>query len=111
MPFDPDSTVPDIGAFYYNQTPQIVPQAIDDLTIAQLGNDAALSWSPVLDDTSGNPIDVSFYVVYMSPIDPLFIPTSLDSIGAVTSPDTTFIDLNALIDPMRFYNVKAVIED
>lgn len=91
--------------------PQAVPQIIDDLTITQSGNDAILSWSPVLDDTWGNPIDVSFYMVYMSPIDPFFIPTSLDSIGAVTPPDTTFIDIDALNNPMRFYNVKAILEN
>lgn len=111
LPFDPDSTVPDIGAFYYHQIPQALPQAIDDLTITQLGNDAVLSWSPVVNDTWGNPIDVSFYVVYMSTIDPFFIPTSLDSIGAVTPPDTTFTDINVFDNPMRFYNVKAILEN
>jgi hypothetical protein len=85
------------------------PQAISDLTISRSENDIVLSWSPVVSDTSGNPLEISYFVVYASSEDPLFIPTPADSIGSVVPPDTSFIDLNATIEPVRFYNVKAVV--
>jgi len=87
------------------------PREIDDLTISLLGNDILLYWSPVLSDISGNPIEVSRYVVYSSTTDPRFIPTPADSIGFVSPPDTTFTDYDALMEMMRFYNVKAVIDN
>jgi len=69
---DPDGTIADIGAFYFHQGIPAVPQAIDDLVIMGSGNSAALVWSPVVTDTTGNPIDISYYVVYMSLEEPLF---------------------------------------
>ncbi len=86
-------------------------QDINDLTIVRSGNNITLTWSPVTTDTSVNHIEVTSYVVFVSPDDPYFIPTSLDSIGAVTPPDTTFLDYDAITNPIRFYNVKTVVEN
>jgi hypothetical protein len=87
------------------------PVPIEDLTIQHVGSDALLSWTPVTEDTQGSPVEVSYYAVFMSPDNPYFVPTPADSIGTVIHPDTTFVDVNALLDPARFYNVKAVVED
>jgi|GEM_PF-633534 len=87
-----------------------IPQEISDLIIERSGNGIVLSWSPVVSDTSGNPLTVSYYVILSSTESPPFEPTSLDSIGSVSPPDSSFTDSSALNERMRFYNVKAVIE-
>jgi parallel beta-helix repeat protein len=87
-----------------------IPQGIQDLIIERSGNNIVLSWSPVVSDTSGIPVAISYYVIYASSSVPFFEPTSSDSIGFVTRPDSTYIDLNALTLPKRFYSVKAVIQ-
>ena len=87
------------------------PAKVGDLTIEIASGDASLSWSPVTEDTLGNPITITYYVIYYSPDDPYFVPSSGDSIGYVTPPITTFIDSGAMINLKRFYNVKAVVED
>lgn len=87
------------------------PRAIDDLEMVKfLSHYVALSWSPVTEDTSGCPIDVSYYVIYMTTEDPLF-ESSFDSIGVVYPPVSRYIDFDAMNDPQRFYNVIAVVED
>ena len=86
------------------------PQEINDLTISRSDNNVVLSWSPVVSDTSGNPFIVSYYVILSSTESPPFEPTSLDSIGSVSPPATSFTDPDALDEQMRFYNVKSVIE-
>ena len=87
------------------------PAAVGDLMIGIVSGNAALSWSAVAEDTLGNPITIEYYVIYSSPDDPYFVPTSGDSIGYVTPPGTTFLDVDALTDPKRFYNVKAVVDN
>jgi hypothetical protein len=91
--------------------PQAPPENVDDLVISSVGTHAFLEWSPVVADTSGNPISVSYYVIYRSPDDPSFEPTTADSIGSVTPPATNYLDANAMQDPKQFYNVKAVVAD
>jgi hypothetical protein len=88
-----------------------VPAQVENLAIALSPPDVELTWSPVTTDTAGNPIAISYYSIYMSPDDPLFVPTSGDSIGYSSPMDTTYVDDGVLNDPMRFYNVRAVIED
>jgi hypothetical protein len=109
-PYDPDGTVADMGCYYFDQSAPGIPCAVTDLTISCDSLSTHLTWSPVTIDTSGNPITVSRYVVYMSLMNPRFIPTPGDSIGSVFPPDTTYMDLNALTLPKRFYNVKVVME-
>ncbi len=87
------------------------PHLVDDLDIIRFFDNVALSWSPVTQDTLGYPIDVSYYVVYMSTEDPFFEPSSSDSVTTVYPPSTRYIDNNALNDPQRFYNIKAFVED
>lgn len=89
--------------------PQAPPENVDDLVISLLGSHVVLDWTPVVEDTLGNPITVSYYVIYRSPDDPMFEPTSTDSIGSVTPPNSNYLDMNALQDPKQFYNVKAVV--
>ncbi len=89
--------------------PQAPPEKVDDLVISSFVSHAFLNWSPVVVDTSGNPITVSYYVIYRSPDDPLFEPTAADSIGSVMYPSSNYLDVNALQDPVQFYNVKAVV--
>jgi hypothetical protein len=87
------------------------PRAIEDLEIVKfLSNNVALSWSPVTEDTSGRPSNVSYYVIYMTTENPLF-ESSFDSIGVVYPPVSRYIDYDALNDPQRFYIVKAVVEE
>jgi hypothetical protein len=101
-PLDPDGTIADIGAFYFNQGPT-APCAITDLTISCDTLNAHLVWSPITTDTSGNPIAISRYVIYASGD-----PSATDSIGYTTPPDTSFTDTNALTEDKRFYNVKVI---
>jgi hypothetical protein len=88
-----------------------VPEPIDDLTITRIASHIGLWWWPVTLDTAGNPIEVSYYVVYRCWDDPNFVPEQADSIGVVTAPNTTFLDANALAQPRSFYSVKAVAEN
>jgi parallel beta-helix repeat protein len=105
----------DTSLFVYSNGPltvshERVPQAIHEIIITRVANSILLQWSPVVSDTSGIPVAISYYVIYASSSVPFFEPTSSDSIGFVTRPDSTYIDLNALTLPKRFYNVKAVIQ-
>jgi len=100
--YDPDGTITDMGAYYFDQSAPGIPCAVADLTISCDSLNAHLIWSPVSTDTSGNLIAVSWYVIYASDN-----PSALDSIGCVIPPDTSFTDLNALLEDERFYNVKA----
>jgi hypothetical protein len=108
-PLDPDGTVTDMGAFYFDQSAVSVPSAIGDLVISTLGNDVQLVWSPVTTDTAGNTIMITEYIVYSSQ-NPFFIPAPGDSIGVIFPPDSVFLHGDALSQNPRFYNVKAVIE-
>jgi hypothetical protein len=69
-----------------------VPEGIDDLTIALAENDLLLQWSPVVVDTSGNPIEVDLYRIYRdtvhnftpgSPFDTTTEAFYLDTTGVV----------------------------
>jgi len=70
--------------------PEAPPAAVDDLTSVKSSGDIALSWSPVTQDTSGNPLTVDRYVVYRDD-DPAAEPA--DSIGYSTG--TAYTDPGA----------------
>jgi predicted outer membrane repeat protein len=109
-PLDPDSTITDIGCYYFDQSVPGIPSPVTDLTISCDSLNAHLIWSLVTTDTSGNPITVSRYVIYASE-NAFFIPVAGDSIGFVTPPDTSFTDTDVLSEDKRFYNVKAKAGD
>lgn len=90
-----------------SSSPQ-VPNHVEELMINLMGSHIGLSWAPVTSDTTGNPIDVSYYVVYRTENDPYFVPASGDSIGVVYPPTTNYLDTNALNQQKYFYNVKAI---
>ncbi len=70
--------------------------------------DAKLIWNQVSTDTTGNPEDMGYYVVYRDST-PLFVPETSDSIAAVAHPETTYIDSGALNAAENYYYlVKAV---
>ncbi len=61
--------------------PDAPPAAVADLASAKSSGDIALTWSPVTQDTSGNPLTVDRYVIYRND-DPSAEPA--DSIGAAS---------------------------
>jgi hypothetical protein len=87
------------------------PRPVDDLNIQRFYDNVALSWSSVTEDTLGFPLEVSYYVVYMSTEDAFFEPASADSVATVYPPSTRYIDSNALNDRQRFYRVKSFVVD
>jgi hypothetical protein len=88
------------------------PMSVDDLVIERFSTiGARLTWSQVTEDINGNPLSVDYYRIHRS-LDPGFTPTSADSIGYTTAPDTTFDDIYAVILSQKyFYNVIAVDTD
>jgi hypothetical protein len=88
-PLDPDSTIADIGAYYFYQSP-----SIDDLTISIEGNDIQLQWFPI-------PI-ATIYHIYRS-TEPYFDVSGMTPIASVV--DTSYIDINALNENGYFYRV------
>ncbi|MEF3695445.1 MAG: FG-GAP-like repeat-containing protein, partial [Candidatus Cloacimonadota bacterium] len=42
------------------------PAPVQDITLEMIGNDAHLSWSPVTETTTGEPIEVSRYVIFFN---------------------------------------------
>jgi hypothetical protein len=90
LPRDPDSTISDMGAFYFDQR---LPVAV--LTISIQGNDIILSWTPI-------PI-AEIYHIYRS-TEPYFSITGINPIASVTN--ITYIDTNALTGNKYFYRVS-----
>ncbi|MDW8099051.1 MAG: hypothetical protein RML36_06150 [Anaerolineae bacterium] len=78
------------------ETPK-VPAAIHDLTLTRSGNDIILTWSPVTQDTDGQPLTPRLYRVYARANDPYFTPTAGDLIAEVV--DTTYTHFNGARDP------------
>ena len=84
------------------------PAAIDDLRAELAGDAIRLSWSPVTENTGGNPLVVDHYTVYRGD-DPDFLPGPGDSVGSTA--DTVYIDLTAAVKDTsvnHHYIVKAV---
>jgi len=89
-PLDPDGTIADIGAFYFDQS---LP-GIEDLTITIDVNDIILSWTEIPDAVS--------YNIYRSD-EPYFDISLITPIASVTQPE--FVDENVLPEGPYFYIV------
>lgn len=89
-PLDPDSTIADIGAFYFDQT----PGAITDLRITIQGNDVVLEWSPAAGAVS--------YNVYRST--EAYFTISPENL-LITTTDIIFTDVNAIFSGDFFYEI------
>jgi len=89
-PSDPDSTIADIGVYYFDQT----PSPITDLRITIQGNDIILQWSPAAGAAS--------YNVYRSE-QPYFAGSAGNLIGNTVG--TVFGDENALEGENYFYRI------
>jgi hypothetical protein len=81
------------------------PEKITDLEVVKAGSSITLTWSTDNQDIWGNPEEIDCYVVYCS-MEPNFIPTTEDSIGAPTEPLYTDSDSDSL--SRCFYVVTAV---
>jgi len=86
-----------------------VPKPVENLVIERLDSTGArLIWSPVIEDTSGNPLVVDYYRIHRS-IDPDFVPSPSDSIGYTPAGTTNFVDSNIIWNYQKyFYQVIAV---
>ena len=91
-PNDPDGTIADIGAFYFDQTQPSTP--VEDLVISVDGDNLVLNWEDVVGATG--------YNVYRS-TEPYFDITGLTPIAEPTVP--TFEDAAALSGGAKFYIV------
>ena len=92
FPPDPDDTIVDMGAYYYDQTPQV-----NDLTIQILESDVILHWSEI-------PVALS-YNIYRS-TEPYFEVSILQPIANTTL--TEFIDSGVLMSGKYFYIVTCL---
>ena len=93
-PLDPDNTIADVGAFYFDQS---APQAIQDLTISLDSTNIVLNWSPVPNTDS--------YNIYRSD-SPYFVISGLTPIATVD--ENTYIDYDAVPFGSFFYVVTTV---
>jgi predicted outer membrane repeat protein len=96
FPLDPDSTICDMGAFYFNQ--MVLPE-IEDLLVVANGNNMELHWSPFAFATS--------YHIYRSS-QPYFNIGGLQPYAIVTTPG--FIDIGAVVGGKYFYRVTVVMD-
>jgi hypothetical protein len=89
-----------------------IPMSVDDLVIERVDSTSArLSWSPVTQDTSGNPLSVNYYRIHRN-ANPDFIPSPSDSIGYTLGGTTVFLDPGVIWNYQKyFYNVIAVDTD
>jgi hypothetical protein len=99
------------GLNYYHQVPATdsIPPLNPYIYGKKSLNDVFLWWSPVTEDTMGEPETVNYYVVYRN-TSPDFVPGPADSFGAVPSPDTTFIDTDAVIDNDDYYYLVMAVD-
>ena len=85
-----------------------VPEAPDSLIVSYQPADETiqLHWTPSVRDTTGDSVDVDYYIVYRG-TEP---DASLDSIGIPTPPNATFFVDSSITEPYikYFYTVKAV---
>jgi hypothetical protein len=96
FPLDPDGTIADIGALFFD----FRPPAVSDLVITIIGNNANLTWSPSA-GTRG-------YNIYRSNL-PYFDITGTIPLSTVNA--TVFTDSNAVIVGKYYYKVTAVSAD
>ncbi|MBC8279077.1 MAG: right-handed parallel beta-helix repeat-containing protein, partial [FCB group bacterium] len=72
FPCDPDSTIADVGAFYFDQGAGI--PAVEDLAVSIVGDSVILQWTEMT--------DAQYYKIYRSEV-PLFDISSMTAIGLV----------------------------
>jgi len=89
-PLDPDSTIADIGAFYFDQSSFAIP----DVVITIQGNDIHLQWAP-------SPL-ANLYKIYASD-NPYFTPAPELLIGTSVTPE--FIQQNVVSNGQCFYRI------
>jgi hypothetical protein len=65
-PLDPDSTIADIGAYYFHQN-SAPPDTVRNLFIEIDSYDAVLTWDPVNQTIYGDSITVDHYMVFNTP--------------------------------------------
>jgi thermitase len=89
-----------------------VPRSVENLVIERVDSTGArLLWSPVTEDTSGQPLTTDYYRIHRN-TDPDFTPSPADSIGYTPGGTTTFLDANAIWNNQKyFYQVIAVDTD
>jgi len=94
---DPDSTIADIGVYYFDQLS--IPFAVEDLTITVENNNIILDWPAVT--------SASFYNIYRSD-SPYFEITGMTPLASVTN--TQYTDINSTLEDKYFYIVTALSE-
>ena len=85
--------------------PEAPPEAVDDLASTKSAGDIVLTWSPVSQDTAGNPLTVDRYVIYRDD-DPAVEPS--DSIGVTAGADYTDPGAAGSTGVNFYYVVRAV---
>ncbi|MFH1006910.1 MAG: right-handed parallel beta-helix repeat-containing protein [Candidatus Latescibacterota bacterium] len=100
FPFDPDTTVADMGAVPFDQRLRdiISPSVPQNLSAVAGASMVTLTFS-ANPDTEG----VAFYVVYRD-----MMASPADSIAVVVTPNTTYLDLDVEIGKTYYYRITAV---
>ena len=93
-PIDPDGTIADIGAYYFDQSPP--PSPIEDLTITIDGADVILEWSSIPNAT--------IYYIYRS-TEPYFETVGMTPIFEIE--DNQYYDVDAILNNVYFYRVTS----
>ncbi|MCH7732250.1 MAG: choice-of-anchor D domain-containing protein [Candidatus Marinimicrobia bacterium] len=93
---DPDGTIADMGAYYYDQNTQ-PPEAPVELDYIAGVSSVTVTWSP------NTEVDLTHYVVYHS-IDQV----NFDSLTSVFAPDTSYTDNTADLSEINYYKIAAV---
>ena len=96
-PLDPDSTIADMGAYYFDQS--VTAPVVEDLTITVEGDNILLHWSPFTIATS--------YNIYRS-TDPYFDITGMTPVASVTEPE--HVEEGAVNEGRWFYVVTMNVE-
>lgn len=102
FPLDPDSTQADMGWRFFNHNP--VPLQVQNLTVSICDDSLYLFWSPVIEDTLGNPLTNIQYNIYTS-AEPYAPFTSYQFTGQTS--DTTWIHYNFQQNDILYYKVTA----
>ncbi len=95
-----------IGFWHWIDAPPLSPYI---MVKKEKPDDVVISWTPVITDTLGNPDTAHYYIVYRDTF-PSFIPDSLDSIGIVFHPETTYTDSNALTTEENYYHFVIAVD-
>ncbi len=91
--------------FIVSDAPSAPPEFVDNFVIQKVGDHSVLTWSPVTEDTSGFPITVSRYNIYLDTV-PDFTPGPGNFHDS--TPDTTYMHVNAIQSNVKlFYVVTA----